>query len=394
MRELFQLDPQLIFLNHGSFGACPRAVTLAQMEANPVAFLSRRSGVLLQQARAALGIYLGADPDDLAFIPNATTGVNIVARSLQLQPGDEILATDHEYGACDATFRFACERTGAAYKRVEIPLPFDAEGFTDRLMAAVTPRTRLIFLSHITSATALIFPVERVCAAARAQGILTLVDGAHAPGQINLNLTEIGADFYTGNGHKWMCGPKGSAFLHARREHHDLLHAPVVSWGYVAEALDAATPGLADHSAQASPRLTAAFDAYAGIGALQRRLQWQGTRDVSAWLALPSAMAFQAEHDWDCVRQRSHRMAVETMHALCKRFDWAPIASDGDWGQMAAIPVPHQDAAGLQRRLFEESRIEVPVTQHQGQCFVRVSVQGYVTEADLQALLEAPALQT
>lgn len=386
MREHFLLDPTLTFLNHGSFGACPREVLQAQqrwqaeMEANPVEFLGRRSAELLAQARAALGTYLGAHPDHLAFVPNATTGVNTVARSLDLQPGDEILTTDHEYGACDATWQWVCERTGATYRRVEIPLPFVRDEFADRVLEQIGPRTRLIFLSHITSTTALLFPVQAVCQGARERGVMTLIDGAHAPGQIDLKLDALGADFYTGNGHKWMCGPKGSAFLHARPEHHARLQAPVVSWGYVAE-------GLGGHSG---------FDAYTGSGVLQRRLQWQGTRDLSAWLALPAAIEFQRRHDWPALRSRGHRMAVAVMHELRTRWALQPIAPDEDFVQMAAIPVPHrspQEAEALRRRLFDDSRIEVPVTQHAGHTFVRVSVQGYTTAADLQALKDAPALQ-
>jgi isopenicillin-N epimerase len=382
MREHFLLDPSVVFLNHGSFGATPREVLLeqqrwqAEMEANPVEFLGRRSGELLASARAELAAYLGADADDLAFVPNATTGVNTVARSLHLQAGDEVLTTDHEYGACDATWRWVSERTGAIYRRVEIPLPFSSAEFADRLLAAVTPRTKLIFLSHLTSATALIFPIQAVCAAARERGIPTLIDGAHAPGQLELNLEALGADFYTGNGHKWMCGPKGSAFLHARREHHAMLQAPVVSWGYVAE-------GTGGRSG---------LDAYTGAGTLQRRLQWQGTRDLSAWLALPAAIAFQQRHDWPAVRARCHARAVAAMHALRARWGLDAVAADADLGQMAAIPVPHQDAEALQRELFQHSRIEVPVTRHAGRTFVRISVQGYTTNADIQALLNAPAL--
>ena len=190
MRDHFLLDPDVVFLNHGSFGACPREVLQRQqqwqlaMERNPVEFLGRRSGALLAEARAALGRYLGADPADLAFVPNATTGVNTAARSIALQPGDEVLATDHEYGACDATWQQVCAAAGATYRRVEIPLPFDPDGFVDRMMAAVNPRTRLLFASHITSTTALIFPVAELCRRAREAGIATLIDGAHAPGQI------------------------------------------------------------------------------------------------------------------------------------------------------------------------------------------------------------------
>lgn len=390
MREHFLLDPGLVFLNHGSFGACPRAVVEAQrrwqdeLEANPVAFLSRRSGQLLGHARQALARYLGAQAEHLAFVPNATTGVNIVAQSLALQPGDEVLSTNHEYGACDATFQWVCERRGAAYRKVDIPLPFQAASFLDRLMAAVTPRTRLIFLSHITSATALIFPVRDVCAAARARGVLTLIDGAHAPGQVPLNLQEMGADFYTGNGHKWMCGPKGSAFLHVRPEHHAHVQAPVISWGHVAEDLQA--HGDPSHAA------VAALDRYTGADTLQRRLQWQGTRDVSAWLALPKAIAFQEAHEWPAVQARCHDAAVRAMHTLCRRWGLAPIARDQDFAQMAAVPLPPHLPPDLQQRLFEDSRIEIPVTQHEGRRFLRISVQGYTTAADVRALLDAPAL--
>lgn len=378
MRELFLLDPDTVFLNHGSFGACPREVFDAQqrwlleMERNPVEFLGRRSGALLAQARQRLAAELGADAADLVFIPNATTGVNVVARSLALQPGDEVLATDHEYGACDATWQRECARMGAAYRRVEIPLPLDREGFARRVMAAVTPRTRALFLSHLTSTTALIFPLDELCARARERGLLTVIDGAHAPGHIPLALDALGADFYTGNCHKWLCAPKGSAFLHARREHQEALHATVTSWGYVA--------GTGGHSG---------FDAYTGRTVFERRLQWQGTRDIAGWLAVPAALDFLARHDWPRVRAQCHDTAVALMHRVARRFALPPIGQDDDFGQMVPLPVPHQDAEALRRRLFDEHRIEVPVTQHAGRTFVRVSVQGYNTPEDLRVLEEA-----
>jgi isopenicillin-N epimerase len=381
MRDLFLLDPDLVFLNHGSFGACPREVWEAQqrwqleMERNPVAFLGRRSAELLAQARAGLGRSLGARGEDLVFVPNATTGVNVVARSWPLQPGDEILTTDLEYGACDATWQRLCDAAGATYRQVEIPLPYERERVVERLMAAVTPRTRLIYLSHLTSTTALILPVAEVCAAARERGIATLVDGAHAPGQIDLDLDAIGADFYVGNCHKWLCAPKGSGFLHARPERQAMLDAPVTSWGYA--------EGTGGHSG---------FDAYLGRSLFERRLQWQGTRDLAAWLAVPAAIDFQARHDWPAVRTRCHALAREALTALTERFGLAPIARDGDWAQMVAIPVPPQDPQALRQRLFDDSGIEVPVTSHRGQVFVRVSVQGYTTAAEIQRLLDAPAL--
>ncbi|WP_054020138.1 aminotransferase class V-fold PLP-dependent enzyme [Piscinibacter sakaiensis] len=382
MKDLFLLDPGLVFLNHGSFGACPREVLAAQhrwqheMERNPVAFLGRRSAEALWDARRVLAGALGAQPQDLVFVPNATTGVNTVARSLPLQPGDEVLATDLEYGACDATWQRVCARAGAHYRRVAVPLPFDGAALVARLMDAVGPRTRLLFVSHVTSTTALTLPVAALCAAARARGLPTLVDGAHAPGQLPLDLDALGADYYVGNGHKWLCGPKGSGFLHARPEHQAGLDATVTSWG------DA--EGSGGHSG---------FDAYLGRTVFERRLQWQGTRDLSAWLALPDAIRFQQRHDWPAVQRRCHALAARALQGLTRRHGLAPIAGDADWAQMVAIPVPPQDPEALRRRLFDESGIEVPVTTHGGHVFVRVSVQGYNTDEDIARLLDAPALR-
>jgi isopenicillin-N epimerase len=382
MKDLFLLDPGTVFLNHGSFGACPREVFDAwqrrqrEMERNPVQFLGRRSAALLAEARAALACFVGAAAADLVFVPNATTGVNTVARSLDLRPGDEILSTDHEYGACDATWQQLCQASGARIVRVAVPLPFERESFVERLLQAATPRTRIVFASHISSTTALVFPVAELCRAARARGLPTLIDGAHAPGQIDLDLDAIGADFYTGNAHKWLCAPKGAAFLHARPEHHERLHATVTSWGYA--------EGTGGHGG---------FDAYLGRSVLERRLQWQGTRDLSAFLAVPAAIEFQRRHDWPAMRRRCHAMAVALMHRVAARHGLPPIGRDDDFAQMVPLPVPHQDAGSLRERLFEQHRIEVPVTQHGGRTFVRVSVQGYNSEADLQALEDALAVE-
>ena len=375
---MFLLDPDLIFLNHGSFGACPAQLMQSyqrwqmEMERNPVEFLGRRSADLLAQSRAVLAKALGADAGNLIYLPNATTGVNTVARSLRLQPGDEILTSDHEYGACDNTWEFVCQHTGARYVPVEIPLPFKAEEFVQRLWAGVTPRTRVIFLSHLSSTTALIFPLTELCRRAREAGILTLIDGAHVPGHLPLNLNALGADFYTGNCHKWLCAPKGAAFLHVRPEHHALVDAGVVSWGYSAT--------ITGHTG---------FDAYTGSTLLERRLQWQGTRDIAAFLTVPAAIAFQAEHDWDRVRQNCHAMAAQTLHRIYAITALPPICADTDFGQMVAIPVPPMDAQRLKDTLLERYRIEIPVTSHKGALFIRLSVQAYNTQQDLDALVDA-----
>lgn len=381
MKELFLLDPDTVFLNHGSYGAVPRPVFDAwqrwqyEIERNPVLFLGRRSAGLLRAARERLGVFLGAPADELVFVPNATTGVNIVARSLRLAPGDEVLTTDLEYGACRATLARACAEAGAQLVVATVPLPLTEEGFVSAMTAAMTPRTRLVMMSHITSPTALLLPIEPLLQAAQARGIRSLIDGAHAPGQIPLELSALGADYYTGNCHKWMCAPKGTAFLHARSTHHADLHAMVTSWGTVA------------------PQGPSPWDGFIGDGLFERRMQWQGTRDLSGFLAVPDAIEFLSSRDWPRLCADSHTRAMALMHRVSARTGLAPIAADNFFGQMAPLPVPHQDAAALRARLYNAHRIEVPVTQHQaadgGRTFVRVSVQPYTSAADIAAFESA-----
>ncbi|GAG01893.1 unnamed protein product, partial [marine sediment metagenome] len=263
----FLLDPKVIYLNHGSFGACPRPVFeeyqrwQRELERQPMVFLARRALDLMAEARGALADFLSCQKDEVVYFPNPTTAINMVARSLKLKPGDEILTTDHEYGAMDSTWRFIGNQTGAHYLRQPIPLPVtSAETFIETFWAGVTDHTRVIFVSHITSPTALRFPVEAICRRARQACILCIVDGAHAPGHIPLDLTDLGADLYTGACHKWLCAPKGSAFLYARREVQDLLQPLVVSWGWESEK--PSDSRFIDHH------------------------QWQGTRDLSAFLSV------------------------------------------------------------------------------------------------------------
>jgi isopenicillin-N epimerase len=386
MRTLFLLEPGLVFLNHGSFGACPAPVFEAyqhwqrELERNPVAFLGRRSAALLRDARERLATFLGASADDLAFVPNATTGVNIVARSLRLSPGDEVLTTDHEYGACDATLRVMCERADAVLRRVTLPLPFEPEAFVPSLMAAATPRTRLIFASHVTSTTALVFPVAELCARAREAGIATLIDGAHAPGQLDLDLAALRADYYTGNAHKWLCAPKGAAFLHVQPSRQAALDGGVVSWGWLAEDLAAGGGG---HTG---------FDAYVGTTLLERRLQWQGTRDIAAFLAVPAALDFLAAHDWPAHRALARARGRALLWRVCARNGMEPIGPDAALApQMVPLPVRTADGEGLRHWLAESRGIEVPVTQHAGRHFVRVSVQPYTSDEEIAALEAALA---
>lgn len=368
LRDLFLLDPSVTFLNHGSFGACPEPVFRAyqdwqrELERQPVEFLGRRADVLLDAARAPLADYLGADLDEIIFVTNATIGLNQVARSLSLQPGDEILTSDHEYGALDYTWDFIAARAGAKVVRQQVPLPLTrAEDFIEAIWAGVTPRTRVLFLSHITSPTALIFPLEELCRRARAAGILSIIDGAHVPGQLDLNLHELGADFYSGNLHKWLCAPKGAAFLYARREHHTWLEPLVISWGW-----------------------------HYGSSFVTQN-QWQGTRDLAPFLSVSAAIEFQRAHDWPSVRRACHALASMTYQRITALTGLEPLSADSDewFAQMVALPLPACDADTLKARLYDEYRVEVPVTRQGERLCLRVSFQGYNTEADVDALLVA-----
>lgn len=373
LRRHFLLDRRVRFLNHGSFGATPKPVFRAyrrwqrELERQPVEFIGRRSAGLLAQARAALGACIGCAADDVVYVTNVTVAINIVARSLRLGPGDEVLASDHEYGACDRTWRFLAGRHGFAYVNQPVPTPVTTPAaFLDALWKGVTPRTKVIFLSHITSPTALIFPVAEVCRRARAQGILTVIDGAHAPGQIPLDMEQIGADFYGANLHKWLCAPKGAGFLYARREVQDLLEPLVVSWGWQADV-----PGpsrFIDHH------------------------EFWGTRDLSAFLAVPAAIEFQRNHRWEEVRRRCHALAREAQGRIVALTGLPALhPDDPQWyAQMVAAPLPPEtDLAKLKARLYDKYRIEVPLILWNGHKLIRVSVQGYNTRRDVEALVSA-----
>jgi isopenicillin-N epimerase len=370
----FLVRRDIAFLNHGSFGARPRPVFETyqrwqrELETQPVEFLGRRISGLLAEARASLAAYVGTQADNLVFVPNTTHGINIIARSLDLKPGDEVLATDHEYGAVERTWRFVCERRGARYHSQPIPLPMTTpEAMVEALWQGVTERTRVVVVSHITSPTALIFPVAEIVRRAARAGILTVIDGAHAPGQIDLNLEALGADFYVGNCHKWLCAPVGAGFLYARPERQPLLEPLVVSWGWQARK-----PGP-------SP--------------FQDFFEWIGTDDPAAYLSVPAAIEFQASHNWPAVRAACHQLAARARERIAALTNLPHIAPDSPawWAQMFAAPLPLTDTAAaetLKRRLWEEYQVEAPITEWGNQYFVRVSVQAYNTPQDIDRLLE------
>jgi isopenicillin-N epimerase len=370
----FLVRRDITFLNHGSYGACPAPVFEVyqrwqrELQSQPVEFLGRRLTGLLAEARAHLVAYVGTQADNLVFVPNTTTGVNIIARSVPLAAGDEVLGTDHEYGAVERTWRYICDQRGAEYKRQPIALPVTSrEAFVDQLwQEGVTARTRVLVVSHITSPTALIFPVAEVIRRARERGIVTVVDGAHAPSQLDLDLDSLGADFYVGNCHKWLCAPDGAAFLYVRPEHHTQLQPLVVSWGY-----DPDQPS-------AQP--------------LQDYFGWVGTDDPSAYLSVPAAIAFQAEHDWPRVRAACHALAAQARERIAALTGLPQVCSDEWFGQMCVARLPLAEGVTreeVHRRLWDEFQVEVPITDWGGERFVRVSIQAYNSPRDVDRLLDA-----
>lgn len=316
--SLWRLDPQVLYLNHGSFGACPAAVLRAQsrlrarMEREPVDFLDGALPARLTAARATLARFLGADPADLVFVPNATTAVNAVLRSLELAPGDELLVTTHTYGACRKSAQSVAARAGARLSEARLPFPLSSEEeVIAAVLGALTPRTRLALLDHVTSPTALVLPIERLVGELDARGIDTLVDGAHAPGMVPLDLRRIGAAYYTGNAHKWLCAPKGAAFLHVRADRRGQVHPTVVSHGY-------------------------------GAG-LHAEFDWTGTFDPTPWLCIPIALKHLGAAlpgGWPELMARNHALALEARALLLEAFDLAAPCPQSMIGSMASLVLP------------------------------------------------------
>jgi isopenicillin-N epimerase len=376
LKKYFLLDPDVVFLNHGSYGAAPKPVFEAyqkwqlRLERQPVLFLGREFNQLMYEARSTLGKYLNADADELVFVPNATHGVNIIAHSLQLQPGDEVLTTDHEYGACDFTWDFVCKKTGARYIHQPISLPVHSnEEIVEQFWRGVTSHTRVIYLSHITSATALRLPVEEICRRARNAGILTVVDAAHSPGQIPVDLSALGADVATGNCHKWMLAPKGAAFLFVRWAIQPLVEPLVVSWGM-------------------NPNPTPEFTTGTRFVDI---LQWTGTRDPAPYLTVPDAIQFMREQDWENVRLNCHRLLRQAIERVCDLTDLQPLypLESDFYSQMGIAPLPPCDPVELKSRLYDEYKIEIPVIQWQDRQFIRISIQGYNDQEDVDSLILA-----
>ena len=345
----WRLRPDITYLTHGTYGACPEAVLEVQrawrdrLEAEPIRFLTEGLDELLAEARIAVGAFLHADPEGIAFVPNATTGVSTVLRSLRFEPGDELLANDHEYNATINALRAVAEPAGARVVVAPIPLPVRSEDeVVEAILAAVTPRTRLVLVSHVTSPTALVFPIERIVRALDDRGIDTLVDGAHAPGMVPLDLDALGAAYWTGNGHKWPCAPKGAGVLWVREDRRERIHPLVISHG-------------ANERLTTRTRFRAEFD-------------WTGTADPTPYLTLPAAidwMAAQVPGGWPEVMATNHTLALRGRAVIEAALGVTPLAPESMLGSMATIAIPgietDEAARDLGEALYRDDRIEVPV---------------------------------
>lgn len=372
LKSQFLLRDDVTFLNFGSFGACPKPVFeryqqyQLELEQEPVQFITRTGYHYLKNSREALAAYINCPADDVVYVTNPSYAVNIIAKSFNLQKDDEILTTNLEYGACDRTWNYYCKKVGAKYIRQPITLPIQSkEDLINEFFKGLTSRTKLVFISHLTSSTGLRMPVEEICAIAKQKGILTFVDGAHAPGQLPLNLQTLQADIYTGACHKWMMTPKGSSFLYVKNEHQHLFDPLIVSWGYQSTA----------------PSQSQFLDYH----------QMQGTRDFSAFLCIPNAIEFMQQNNWSAVSKTCKEMVQQNAPRFCKLLNATPIApvTNDFIGQLYSIPIKTIKPIELHNYLFEKYKIQIPVMPHGNNVYLRYSINAFNEQKDLDVLYSA-----
>lgn len=372
LKNLFQLDSNITFLNHGSFGACPKFIFneyqnfQAELEKDPVNFIQVKAPDYLNNAKKSLANYINASENDFVFTPNPTFAINTILHSLKLNPGDEILSTNHEYGAMDRSFNFYCKKTGAKYIRQNINLPIQSvEQILDQFWKGYTNKTKVIFINQYSSSTAIIFPVEQIIQKAKSLGLITIIDGAHVPGHIPLNLNTLNPDFYAGTLHKWMLAPKGSSFLYVSKKFQNQLDPLVVSWGY--ESLFPSESQFLDYH------------------------EYQGTQDISQYLCTPTVINFLQQNNWEKVSQNCKKMVLENYENFCNLLNTKPICpvSNQFLGQMASIPIQTQKPYELKAILIEKHKIQVPIMPLNGNWYLRYSINGYNTQADLDILFQA-----
>ena len=371
MKDLFLLDDNITYLNHGSYGACPIPVFekyqnwQRRLEEQPVKFMTKIIWENLKISRDTLGKFLGCSGEDLILFPNPTTAVNNIIENLNLSQNDEVLMTQHEYGALVRAWLRSSKKNNFLIIQQHIDLPLHSKNmFVNQFLSGVTKNTKVIFISQITSQTGLIFPVKEVCDYARQKGIITIIDGAHAPGHIDLNVSDLSCDYYTGACHKWMCAPKGSSFLFVKKSLQANLKPQIMSWGEEGE-----DPGPSQFLMD---------------------FQWQGTRDMSAFLSIPSAINFLEDNDWRERRKVSKNLILEVSNNFRDIFDTESLFLKKDWiGQMVSHPLPPNMTLDLKEKLWKEYMIEVPIFEWNNQKFIRVSAHFYNRASDMEILISA-----
>lgn len=383
-KEWFMIDHEPTYLAHGSFGGClsvayeDRLSWYEKLEKNPHNFLVNELFDELKESRKALANYLNCNFNNLVYFPNPSTALNTVIRSLDLNENDEVLTSNHEYGALDKTWNFYSEKRGFKYKKVKIGLPYDDEDFfIESFKKSITKKTKVIFLSHITSSTALIFPVEKICKIAKDNNILIIIDGAHAPAQTKLDLKKLDADIYVGACHKWMCAPKGVSFLYAKESLKDSIEPLVVSWGWRDEMLNEKSKYINNH-------------------------QWQGTNDLSAYLTIPKVIRFLNQNKWNHISNECRNLIlyVKNRFKIDKSLCIPTSNNDKHLGQMLSFQVNQnskfstivkQDQSKivqLQKTIYKKSNIHIPIIYWNGSVFMRVSIQAYNSESDINKMFD------
>lgn len=372
LHDQFLLRKDITYLNFGAFGACAKPIFKEyqkfqlELEEEPTLFIQVNGPQYLKASRTALAQYLTCGADDVVYVTNPTYAVNIIAKSLDLKIDDEVLTTNLEYGASDRTWKYYCNKKGAKYVRQKIRFPLESkEDFLNQFLSGVTAKTKLIFISHITSSTGLKLPVEEICVFAKEKNILIFIDGAHAPGQVKINLSQLDPDFYTGACHKWMLTPKGSSFLYVRNKLQHLFDPLLISWGYES-----------DH-----PSASQFLDYH----------QLQGTRDYSAFLTIPTAISFLEENNWDMVSKDCRMITQNNAARFCKLLHATPLSpvNDDFIQQLYSIPLKIEAPEKLHDLLYEKYKIQVPIMLHEGQFYLRYSIQAFNSNEDLDKLYVA-----
>ena len=371
VRSLFLLDTNITYLNHGSFGACPKPIFNSlikwqtKLENQPVQFLAEDSEKLMYNSRKSLSTLIDCHPDDLVFFQNPTTAINEIVRSIDIKENDEILSTSHEYGAMDRTWDFICNKTGANHIKSSITIPVTNEKvFVNEFLSKVSNKTKIIFISHMTSVTGLYFPIKKICDFASKNNILSIIDGAHIPGHFPLSLNSLNPDIYVGACHKWLLCPKGVSFLYVNKKHQNQIEPLIISWGYKSN----------------SPTHSQFQDYHL----------WQGTRDFSAFLTIPDAIQFRENYNWESISKKCKNDILkvrEEIHHIIQT-DSLVYNSPEKWlGQMYSFQIDYQDVNKLKNILINDYKIEIPVMTWENKTLIRISLNGYNTTNDIDKFL-------